>query len=324
MGIYKLIKARLLKEGIYISDPKDISYGIQFRIDFKDKPELFRIYKNKKGDIKYDFSQIKNTPNSDLLTKIINNSGLPEQKSVSKNKKYKSRTDCNDNKNSKEENILKYIEFPVIGTDESGKGDYFGPLVAAGIYVDEDSALFLKNIGVTDSKLLTDSQIKAIAKKIREKCPGSYSIIEISPERYNRLYEQLRCENKNLNSLLAWAHAKAIEDVLAKKECDTAISDQFADERYILGRLQTRGKKIRLIQMHRAERNIAVAAASILARDRFLEKMESLSKDAGIILPKGASHAVIVAGRKIVGEKGRDKLSKYAKIHFKTTGEILK
>ncbi|WFN36551.1 ribonuclease HIII [Methanomicrobium antiquum] len=216
------------------------------------------------------------------------------------------------------------LPFPLIGTDESGKGDYFGPLVAAGMYVDENTAVFLKKIGVKDSKLLTDKEILVIAKKIKEKCHNYYSVIEISPERYNRLYEQFRSENKNLNTLLAWAHAKAIEEVLSKKECRTVISDKFGNERYILSKLQERGRKVNLIQVTKAERNIAVAAASILARDRFLEKLEKLSKNAGFTLPKGASDSVIFAGKRILKEKGEKGLLEFAKVHFKTTKELTK
>ena len=84
---------------------------------------------------------------------------------------------------------------------------------------------------------------------------------------------------KNLNTLLAWGHAKAIEELLSKVECNTAIADQFADERFILSKLQEKGKKLNLIQMHKAEENIAVAAASILARARFLQKLSKLSSE---------------------------------------------
>ena len=226
-------------------------------------------------------------------------------------------------KDKKDTDVLKNITYPVIGTDESGKGDYFGPLVAAGFYAEESSLKFLKEAGVADSKLLTDSQVRAAAKKIRENFPDSYSIIEISPEKYNRLYEELRKEKKNLNSLLAWAHAKAIEELLKKHECITAVSDRFGDEKYILSKLGEKGRKINLIQETKAERNPAVAAASVLARDRFLDKLKVLSKEAEMTLPKGASKTVIYAGAEIVRLKGEEELKKYAKIHFRTTAEIL-
>nr|WP_245323533.1 ribonuclease HIII [Methanomicrobium sp. W14] len=210
----------------------------------------------------------------------------------------------------------------MIGTDESGKGDYFGPLVAAGMYTDKKIAVVLRQAKVRDSKLMTDEEIKKTAEIIRDNFPGCYSIIEISPMKYNKLYSEFRKENKNLNHLLAWAHAKAIEEILSKKECQTAISDKFGDEKYILSKLQEKGRKISLIQVTKAERNIAVAAASVLARDRFLGKLDELSESAGFRLPKGASKKVITAGRKIVDKEGKEALKRYAKIHFKTTGDI--
>ena len=119
----------------------------------------------------------------------------------------------------------------MIGTDESGKGDYFGPLVCAAVCVDEAGAGTLRSIGVRDSKTCTDGEIRELAEKIRELCAGKFEIIEISPERYNTLYGELSREGKNLNTMLAWGHARAIEELLKKVDCTVAIADQFGDER---------------------------------------------------------------------------------------------
>ena len=134
------------------------------------------------------------------------------------------------------------VGYPVIGTDESGKGDYFGPLVCAAVCVDEAGAGTLRSIGVRDSKTCTDGEIRELAEKIRELCAGKFEVIEISPERYNTLYGELAREGKNLNTMLAWGHARAIEELLKKVDCSVAIADQFADERYILGKLQAEGQ----------------------------------------------------------------------------------
>ena len=223
-------------------------------------------------------------------------------------------------------NLIDVLESknPIIGTDESGKGDYFGPLVCAGVYVDESTAKVLVSCGVKDSKNLSDKRNLEIAQKIAETCKGHYAIVEISPEKYNELYNQFKKESKNLNTLLAWGHARAIEDVLSKVDCEIAIADQFADERFIIGKLQERGKKIELIQMHKAEQNIAVAAASILARARFLDKLSKLSNEYGFNLPKGASPKVIMCAKKFVKTHGKESLQKVAKMHFKTTNEVFK
>ncbi|MBI4691388.1 MAG: ribonuclease HIII [Nitrospirae bacterium] len=215
-------------------------------------------------------------------------------------------------------------KLPIIGTDESGKGDYFGPLVSAAVYVDEHSAKLLELEGVKDSKKLNDKKNVKLAEKIMTICKNRYSIIEISPEKYNDLYDRFVGEKKNLNNLLAWGHAKAIEELLGKVECNNAMADQFADERYILSKLQEKGRKLNLIQMHRAEENIAVAAASILARARFLQKLSKLSSEYGIELPKGASINVINTAKRIIAGHGKDALRKIAKVHFKTTKEVRK
>jgi ribonuclease HIII len=213
--------------------------------------------------------------------------------------------------------------FPSIGTDESGKGDFFGPLVCAGVYVDETSAEVLQSMGVRDSKRLTDRRCRELAAGIKATSRSLYSVVEIGPARYNELYEQFRREGKNLNTLLAWAHARVLENLLTRVDCSRAITDQFADPRFVQAKLQERGKKIELIQMPRAEVHVAVAAASVLARARFLERLEELSAQFGMTLPKGASPAVILAGQALVRRFGQGGLRQVAKLHFKTTLQVL-
>jgi ribonuclease HIII len=212
---------------------------------------------------------------------------------------------------------------PTIGTDESGKGDFFGPLVCAGVYVDADSAETLQAMGVRDSKRLSDRRCRELAESIKITQRERYDVVEISPPRYNALYEQFRREGKNLNTLLAWAHARVLENLLSGVVCTRAITDQFADPRFVQSKLQQRGKAIELIQMPRAEVHIAVAAASVLARARFLERLEALSRQFGMTLPKGASNAVVQAGQALVKRHGLETLRQVAKLHFKTTTEVL-
>jgi ribonuclease HIII len=212
---------------------------------------------------------------------------------------------------------------PSIGTDESGKGDFFGPLVCAGVYVDAANADVLREMGVRDSKRLSDRRCRDLAEGIKAICRERYSVVEVSPARYNDLYEQFRREGKNLNTLLAWAHARVLENLLSRVACARAITDQFADPRFVQSKLQERGKKIDLIQMPRAEVHIAVAAASVLARARFLERLEELSAHFDMTLPKGASNAVVQAGRAFIKRFGPAALRQVAKLHFKTTAEVL-
>jgi ribonuclease HIII len=205
-----------------------------------------------------------------------------------------------------------------IGLDEAGKGDYFGPLVIGAVYVDEQTEPRLIELGVRDSKLLTDSRILALAEKIKALCP--HFVVPIEPKRYNELYNKIH----HLNRLLAWGHAWTLEQMLEKVPANLAIIDQFGDKSYILQALREKGRSITIVQRPRAEEDVAVAAASILARARFVQQLEQLSKRVGTTLPKGASDPAIVAvGREIVAKFGKDILTEVAKLHFKTTQAIL-
>jgi len=203
------------------------------------------------------------------------------------------------------------------GTDESGKGDYFGPLVVAGVYLDNKTAPQLEAYKVRDSKKISDRVILGLDYKIRSSC--IYSVVVIGPEKYNLLYSKM----KNLNRILAWGHARVIENILLKQECSKVISDQFGDEKLIQQALMEKGKKIMLIQMPKAENDLAVASASIVARAEFLRRMEALSKECGIILPKGASPLVEETARKMVCQLGQEELGKFVKLHFKNTRNVL-
>lgn len=222
-------------------------------------------------------------------------------------------------KTSKE---LDEVPLPHIGTDESGKGDYFGPMVIAGVLIDSSTETTLNELKVRDSKLLTDKRCRELAAKIRSLLPGKYQEVEIVPESYNRLYDDFKSEGKNLNHLLAWGHARAIESLLQKETCSHAIADQFGDERYIQSKLMEKGKQLQLVQLPKGERYPAVAAASILARDKFLARLESFRQAYGIEFPKGASDTVVNAAKLFVQKHGFEALRKIAKLHHKTTEKV--
>lgn len=201
--------------------------------------------------------------------------------------------------------------------DESGKGDYFGPLVAAAVAVTSDEAEMLVASGVRDSKRLSDNRVRQLDLLIRGLCP--FEVVAIGPQRYNELYDKMR----NLNRLLGWAHARALENLLERVACKRALADQFGDKRVIEQALMRRGKDILLEQRHRAEEDPGVAAASIVARAEFLDRLARLSREFGKPLPKGASPLVESAARRLVQDHGADVLQRIAKLHFKTTHSVL-
>lgn len=208
-----------------------------------------------------------------------------------------------------------------IGSDEVGKGDYFGPLVAAAVLASEFQAQRLKDVGVKDSKALEDHAILEIAERVRRSIlvRGQWRLVVVPPSRYNILMTELG----NLNRLLAWAHARAIEDVLLFNEpCDLAIADQFGDPKYIQDALMAKGRRIRLVQTPHGERDVVVATASVLARQEFLNQMEALGAKYGERFPLGASRVEDFA-RDLVKKHGDEILLDTAKLHFATTARIV-
>lgn len=209
---------------------------------------------------------------------------------------------------------------PHFGIDESGKGDFFGPLVISGAYVDRGIARKFLDAGVQDSKRIgSDAKIRALAESIRKDSLGIVETVLIGPAKYNELYEKFG----NLNSLLGWGHARVIENLLAKKpDCPRSLSDQFADARVIERSLLSHGRKIDIVQRTKAESDVAVAAASILAREAFINWLEREGKKLGFRLERGVSAAVKEAAKKLVESKGPEALRQVAKVHFKTAHEI--
>ncbi len=208
------------------------------------------------------------------------------------------------------------ITQPLIGTDESGKGDFFGPLVVAAVYVKPEGAAELTAAGIRDCKTMTDSAVLLRAGHIERSTINA--IVTVKPSRYNSLYEEMG----NLNRMLAWCHARAIEDILEKVECDYVLTDQFGDRSLVERALMDKGRRVTLEQRPRAESNIAVAAASVLARAKFLEALRELSAEYGTKLPKGASSKVDEAARDFVRAFGRAELHNVAKMHFKNASRV--
>jgi len=204
-----------------------------------------------------------------------------------------------------------------IGTDESGKGDYFGPLVVAGFYCPDAQVPVLRELGVRDSKKISDGRIREIADTLRN--GYVHSVVSVGPEKYNALYAKLG----NLNRLLAWAHARVIENILGVVDCARAVTDQFGDERYVLNALMAKGKRIELVQRHRGEEDVAVAAASILARADFVQRLKALSREWAVDLHKGAGPPVEAAAAAFLLRHGPQALPQVAKMHFKITERVL-
>jgi ribonuclease HIII len=210
---------------------------------------------------------------------------------------------------------------PHMGIDESGKGDFFGSLVACAVYVDPDLAHAMQDIGVKDCKQLTDKAVFFIGNKTRQLLgPKRFAMVAIGPETYNRLYAKMR----NVNTMLAWAHARCIENLMETvPDCPRAVADQFGAKQVIERALMKKGRSIKLEQRHKAESDIAVAAASVLAREAFLRGLGKLGETYGIQAHKGASEQVKASAIELVKKSGPEILLKTCKCHFRTADQVL-
>lgn len=210
---------------------------------------------------------------------------------------------------------------PHFGIDESGKGDFFGPLVIAGCYTDKMIARSFMDAGIQDSKRITsDKAIRDFSQLIRETPGVATKVIVLVPQRYNEMYESF----DNLNRLLAWGHAAVIGELQQMQpDCPRALSDQFANPKLIKTALAKRNVEIQLDARTKAESDLAVAAASILAREAFISWMDRASREFGVKIPRGASDPrVKIVANEMIAAYGPEVLLRVAKTHFKTAHEL--
>ncbi|MFA5879269.1 MAG: ribonuclease HIII [Candidatus Margulisiibacteriota bacterium] len=288
---YQKIKEKL--SDFELSNYQEINYGLQFEVKKINQKGIIRIYESKKG-VKLDFSQIKDKEFLDLIINFL---------------------DFNDKKiavdlKTATKNLTLAEPLELIGIDESGKGDFFGPLVIAACFTNNETANILKERGVLDSKRLTEVQIIKYAKQIHDLCP--YAVLVINPKKYNDLHKKYH----NINEILAHSHINVLEKVMSKVDCKIALSDQFANENLLLSKLKEKNITVNLIQRPRAENHPAVAAASILARFQFITEITKLREKYHFSFALGASDRVKNQVKTFRLEFGEAILQNVCKIHF--------
>ena len=288
------LSINLKNEGFYASEPIKKAYNYETIVNSgKDKLKLL-VYFGKKG-VKV---VLQGNEESDFYKKV---------------KKVIFDQELFDDNKIEEKDFKEYI-----GTDESGKGDYFGPLIIASVFVEEKSQAQLANLGVKDSKLLSDIQIKELEKKIKNVIKNNFDIVIINPEKYNELYKSFG----NLNKLLGWGHSKAIQNLAEKTKCNNVISDKFGNEKIIADELNKKELHLNLYQTTKAERYIGVAAASIIARAKVIDWFTFKSRETGINIPKGAGKFVDIAVKQVLDKFNDKYLLKMIKFHFKNSRNI--
>jgi ribonuclease HIII len=283
-GTYEMIKEKLLRHSFIVSAPSTINYGMQFEITKDLWSSVLRVYENKKGRITVDYFTLKGEKAA-AVRSIIEDKKVIEEESI----------------------VLIY---PYIGTDESGKGDTFGPLSVAGVIIDEAKERVLFKDGIKDSKENSDETNLRLAGVVKEVCEGAFEIITVMPEQYNELYKK----NKNMNTLLAGLHTDVIKKLRVRGDCAMAIVDQFADSSLVSKNFDDDGFKLH--HTTGGEKYTAVAAASILARAAFLEGLKELSERFKIELPKGSSESVARTVGTVMGKNMADKMHLMAKMNF--------
>lgn len=299
---YNTIRTAVSRYGYDVSSFKQIPYGLQFTIIFKGSTFNMRIYESKKKGVTVDYSQVKNHKVQKAIEDMLEGTYKNEC-----NELYKSdRMDVN-----------------LIGTDESGKGDYFGALCVSGVYANKTIKKKLIELGVKDCKELNDYEIVTLAKQIKAIEDISYYTLSLYPDELNKLVVN---KDNNMNTVLAILHLNVVNHISGETNCKLALIDQFADDSLILDLDATRFKMgIELEQRPKAESNVVVAAASILARDAFLTSINELSNRVGITLPHGCGKTVIQKGRRLVDKFDPSILLECGKINFEgTTKSIIR
>lgn len=284
------------KAGLILSDEKEISYGVQLKFSKNDSEISLNVYYSGKKGISTVVGGSPKNPLRPLLMQIINK----------------------DAEISRADHSWELWA----GTDESGKGDFFGALVVCGFIVEKKDMPHLRKLGIRDSKLLRDNDIIRLAKDLHKNFRDNIELLILKPRKYNELYKKFRDGNKKLNEMLAWMHSRVILNLYKKHKFEGAVVDKFASDKTLVGSLKDM-QKIKLIHKIKAEEDIAVAAASIIARYHFIESINSLSQKYGLDFPKGASTKVVKTGKEFIEKFSPEKLNEVGKLHFKTREKIL-
>lgn len=296
LGFMAALIRKAARVGFILSDEKEINYGVQLKFSKNGETIPINIYHSAKKGIS---TVIGGSPKSNLRPLMQGILGKPDEVSRPENHLWQ-----------------KWA-----GTDESGKGDFFGALVVCGFIVEKPQIAALQKLGVQDSKKLKDPEIMEIATQLYAAYAKNIEVIILKPSKYNQLYQKFRDRKQKLNEMLAWMHARVIMNLQEKHEFEGAVVDKFASDKTLTSSLQGMDE-IKLVHKIKAEEDIAVAAASIIARYHFLHSISSLSRRFDIKFAKGASQHVIKAGQEFAERYGKARLEEVAKIHFKTIEKI--
>lgn len=229
-----------------------------------------------------------------------------------------------DDKKKEKKEVERKIPLRItsIGSDEVGTGDYFGPIVVTASYVEKENIDFLLELGVKDSKKMSDAEIKKVVPQIIKKIP--YHTFVLSNRQYNELYNN----DMNMNKMKAILHNKVLSAFADKTKYpyDHIVVDQFENPKSYYNHLsEAKFKVYNITFLTKAEDQcLSVACSSLISRYIFLQEMDKISHSVSMDIPKGASDLVDAVGKEIVAKFGKDKLMDIAKMNFKNTEKIMK
>ena len=299
--------------------------NVVIRVNEKTREKMIKYYEDKKKDKEIPYVVFQAVDNDTVVTMYTSGKVMFQGKSadvdaqmwiemsgvekMQKEKKEKAKED------------IKYYNCSSIGSDEVGTGDYFGPIVVTASFVKKEDIPFLEELGIKDSKKLTDEKILEIAPKVAKRI--KYKSIILTNSEYNEKYKE-----NNMNKIKAIMHNKALYSMVndTKEEYDYIIVDEFAREARYYEYIKDSTEIQRGITfMTKAEdKNLAVACSSVISRYIFLKEFDKLADSLHIPLPKGAGPQVDSIGEEVVEKYGKDKLKEVAKLNFANTSRILK
>jgi ribonuclease HIII len=288
------------KEGLQMSDEREIPYGVQIEFTSGEASVLLNVYYSEKKGI----------------SKVVN---------ASKHKELKAKLEriLNLAPKAEEESIALHDWKHWVGSDETGKGDYFGPLIVCGFYLEEKDRAKLIKLGVCDSKKLKKEQIITIAKNLYHDFPQNIECLVLKPQKYNELYAGFSGQKKNLNDLLAWCHSKILDSLIKRHaKIEGVFIDQFSHGKKASALLRKLHPDMQITERPDGERDLAVAAASIIARYQLLMSFQSMSNFYKLKFPMGAGKGVPETAKAFIVQYKKERLAEVAKLHFKTTAAL--
>lgn len=286
------------KEGLILSGERDIAYGIQLEFSSGKHKILLNVYYSLKKGINTVISTRNGNPLKPVLEKCLGRQSVPEE-------------------------VPQHNWQHWIGSDECGKGDYFGPLIVCAFYLGGKDKDKLLKMGVCDSKKLNKERIKAVAMQLYQSFADNIECLVLKPVKYNELYANFSQQRKNLNDLLAWCHSKVLDNLLKRHPViEGVFIDQFSTARKASALLKKLHPDMQIMERPDGERDLAVAAASIIARYQLVQSFMTMNRYYKLSFSMGANKHVTEQAKAFCTQYGRDRLFEVAKIHFKTTKEL--